>query len=106
MDTRTFEGSVVGLAADSRGNVAVGFSDGQVLFTDLPGTAFTAAKGSVSAIASSADRNKVAVASGDGCLRSAAALRRRQARKVPGCPGLHRARRKARAKERAWPGVS
>ncbi|EMD24213.1 WD40 repeat domain-containing protein [Amycolatopsis azurea] len=107
MDTHTFEGSVVGLAwqptgmiavgtdrgtlyeldpgtgatrtvsdrpgtavtclvADGRGNLVAGFSDGHVLFTDLPGAAFTAAKGSVSAIALSADGNRVAVASGDG----------------------------------------
>lgn len=58
--------AVTGLVGDNRGNVAVGFSDGQVLFTDLPGTTFTATKGSVSAIALSAEGNKVAVASGDG----------------------------------------
>ncbi|OXM44850.1 WD40 repeat domain-containing protein [Amycolatopsis alba] len=58
--------AVTALVADGRGNLAAGFSDGQVLFTDLPGTSFTAVKGAVTAIALSADGDRVAVASGDG----------------------------------------
>ncbi|WP_037305631.1 WD40 repeat domain-containing protein [Amycolatopsis orientalis] len=75
VDTPTFEGSVAGLAWRPTGAIVVGTDRGTLYeldpatgtittLSERPGTAVTATKGSVSAIALSADGNKVAVASG------------------------------------------